>query len=199
MGEISQDAEVSEQVEIVENNHKWYVVNTVIGQERKIAKILKTELEKLNIEGLVSEIIVPSETVTEIKRGKKVDVEKKVCPGYILLKMELNDQTMKVIRGISGVAKFLGRDKIPVVIPEKEVMAMLNYLTDISALNTTMSAKFTYLPGDLVEIKEGVFEGFSACVESVDNEKMKLKVSVSIFGRETPVELDFKQANKAQE
>lgn len=191
--------EMSAEVEKVENNHKWYVINTVIGQERKIAKTLKENIEKQGIEGLISEVIVPAEKVTEIKRGKKVDVEKKVCPGYILLKMELNDKTISAIRSITGVAKFLGRDKKPVSIPEKEVMAMLNYLSDISALNTNIRAEYSYLPGDMVEIKEGAFEGFSACVEAVDNDKMKLKVSVSIFGRETPVELDFKQASKVQE
>jgi transcriptional antiterminator NusG len=191
--------EMSAEVEKVENNHKWYVINTVIGQERKIAKTLKENIEKQDIQDLISEVIVPAEKVTEIKRGKKVDVERKVCPGYILLKMELNDKTISVIRSISGVAKFLGRDKKPVSIPEKEVMAMLNYLSDISALNTNVRAEYSYLPGDMVEIKEGAFEGFSACVEAVDNEKMKLKVAVSIFGRETPVELDFKQASKTQE
>ncbi len=199
MDEQKHNIEISEEAVVVENNHKWYVINTVIGQERKIAKILKEDIEKFKVENLVSEIIVPAETVTEIKRGKKVDVEKKVCPGYILLKMELNDKIIQMIRSITGVAKFLGRDKKPVVIPEKEVMAMLNYLSDISAINTSHRLEASYLAGDLVEIKEGAFEGFSARVESVDNEKTKLKVSVSIFGRETTVELDFKQASKVQE
>ncbi len=193
------DEQKQNETVIVENNHKWYVINTVIGQERKIAKILKEEIEKFKVESLISEVIVPAETVVEIKRGKKVDVEKKVCPGYILLKMELNDKIIQMIRSITGVAKFLGRDKKPAAIPEKEVMAMLNYLSDISATNTSNRIESSYLAGDVVEIKEGAFEGFTARVESVDSEKMKLKVSVSIFGRETTVELDFKQANKVQE
>lgn len=182
--------------EVVENNHKWYVINTVIGQERKIAKALNEDIEKHALHLLISEVIVPSEKVTEIKRGKKVDVEKKVCPGYLLVKMELNDRTLTVIRSIPGVAKLLGKDKKPAAIPESEVKRMLDYLSEVSILNTTVNSDFAYLPGDIIEIKEGAFEGFTACVETVDSEKKRITVSVSIFGRETPVDLDFKQAMK---
>lgn len=186
-----------EKIEI--NNHKWYVINTVIGQEKKVAKAINEEIEKKSMNTLISEVIVPCERVTEIKRGKKVDVERKVCPGYILMKMEINDKTLSSIRAIPGVAKFLGRDKKPVAIPEREVQQMLEHLTEMSVLNASTSAEFGYSPGDVVEIKEGAFEGFTACVDSVDLEKKRVTVSVSIFGRETPVELDFKQTMRIQQ
>ena len=195
------DIEASEIFEekIELNNHKWYVINTVIGQEKKVAKAINEEIEKKSMHDWISEIIVPCERITEIKRGKKVDVERKVCPGYILMKMEINDKTLSAVRGIPGVAKFLGRDKKPIAIPEREVQQMLEHLTEMSVLNATTSAEFGYSPGDVVEIKEGAFEGFTACVDSVDLEKKRVTVSVSIFGRETPVELDFKQTMRIQQ
>lgn len=190
--------ETNDNSEVI-STHKWYVVNTVIGQERKIAKVINEARDKNEqLAEFISDVIIPSERMTEMKHGKKVDVEKKVCPGYILLRMEMNEKTLSLIRGIKGVAKFLGRDRKPIAIPEKEVKRMMDCLTEINVLNTSASSACTYSPGDLIEIKEGAFEGFTACVDMVDNEKMRLTVSVSIFGRETPVELDFKQATKLQ-
>lgn len=190
------DIETSEVIEekVELDNHKWYVINTVIGQEKKISKAINEDIEKKSFHSMISEVVVPSEMVTEMKRGKKVDVERKVCPGYILVRMELNDKTLSLIRSISGVAKFLGRDRKPVAIPDREVKRMMDHLTEMSVLNSSITSEFGYSPGDVIEIKEGAFEGFTACVDSVDLEKMKITVSVSIFGRETPVELDFKQA-----
>jgi len=181
------------------DNHKWYVINTIIGRERKIAKSLKEEIEKNSLEDMISEVVIPSETVVEVKRGKKVDIERKVCPGYILVKMFFNDRTDRVIRSIPGVAKFLGKDKKPLSIPAEQVEGMLNHLEGLNELHSTRGGDWVFNIGDLVRITDGAFEGFSAKVESVDLEKLKLKVAVSIFGRETPVELDFKQATKAAE
>jgi len=195
------DIEASENFEdkMSFDNHKWYVINTAIGQEKKVAKAINDEIDKKSIHKLISEVIVPCERVTEIKRGKKVDVERKVCPGYILMKMEINDETLSTVRGIPGVAKFLGRDKKPIPVPEKEVQQMLEHLTEMSVLNATTTSEFGYSPGDVIEIKEGAFEGFTACVVSVDLDKKRVIVSVSIFGRETPVELDFKQTMRIQQ
>lgn len=197
MDEIEKNEVNQETVEL--DNHKWYVINTVIGQEKKIAKTINEEIEKRSFHSLITEVIVPCETVTEMKRGKKVDVERKVCPGYILVKMEMNDKTLGLIRGISGVAKFLGRNKQPIPIPEREVKRMMDHLTEINVIKSSSATELGYVPGDVIEIKEGAFEGFTACVETVDMEKMKITVSVSIFGRETPVELDFKQAMRIQQ
>jgi transcriptional antiterminator NusG len=183
----------------LKDNHKWYVINTIIGRERKIAKSLKEEIEENNLEDLISEVVIPAETVVEVKRGKKVDVERKVCPGYILVKMFFNDRTDRIIRSISGVAKFLGKDRKPISIPNSEVEGMLNHLKSLNELHSSQGGDWIYNIGDLVRITDGAFEGFSARVEAIDTEKFRLKVSVSIFGRETPVELDFKQATKAQE
>lgn len=194
--DIETNEVIEEKVEL--QNHKWYVINTVIGQEKKIAKTINEEIDKKSMHDLISDVMVPSERVSEMKRGKKVDVERKVCPGYILLRMEMNDKTLSLIRSISGVAKFLGREKKPIAIPEREIKQMLEHLTEMNVLNASASAEFGYSPGDVVEIKEGAFEGFTACVDSVDLEKTKIVVSVSIFGRETPVELDFKQAVRIQ-
>ncbi len=184
--------------EKIEDNHKWYVINTVIGQERKISKTISEDAEKKGISTLISDVIVPFEKVTEMKRGKKVDVERKVCPGYILIRMEINEKTLTLIRGINGVAKFLGKDKKPMPIPDREVQKMIDNLTAINVMNTSASKELGYSPGDVIEIKEGAFEGFTACVDMVDTERTKITVSVSIFGRETPVELDFTQAMRIQ-
>ena len=156
---------------------------------------MKEDIEKHSAQDLISEVVVPAETVVEIKRGKKVDVERKVCPGYILIKMDLNDKSMQMIRSITGVAKFLGRNKKPMPIPEQEVITMFNHIRNINTTNSQLT-DILYSPGDLVRITEGAFEGFKAHVESVDIEKMRLKVAVSIFGRETNVEIDFKQASR---
>jgi transcriptional antiterminator NusG len=193
------EIEISEGAELEQDNHKWYVINTVIGQEKKIARTINEEVDKRSLHQFISEVVVPCETVTEIKRGKKVDVERKVCPGYILVKMEMNDKSLGLIRGISGVAKFLGRNKQPIPIPEREVKRMMDHLTEVNVIKASGATESSYIPGDVVEIKEGAFEGFTACVETVDMEKTKITVSVSIFGRETPVELDFKQAVRIQQ
>jgi transcriptional antiterminator NusG len=183
----------------LKDNHKWYVINTIIGRERKIAKSLKEEIEENHLEDMISEVVIPAETVVEVKRGKKVDIERKVCPGYILVKMFFNDRTDKIIRSIPGVAKFLGKDKKPHSIPTKEVEDMLSHLQSLNELHSSKGGEWVFSIGDLVRITDGAFEGFSAKVEAIDLEKFKLKVAVSIFGRETPVELDFKQATKAAE
>jgi transcriptional antiterminator NusG len=197
MDEIEKNETNEKQIEL--DNHKWYVINTVIGQERKIVGKINEEVEKRSLHTLITEVLIPCETVSEMKRGKKVDVERKVCPGYILVKMEMNDKTLSLIRGISGVAKFLGRNKQPISIPEREVKRMMDHLTEVNVIKANAATESSYIPGDVVEIKEGAFEGFTACVETVDMEKMKITVSVSIFGRETPVELDFKQAVRIQQ
>jgi transcriptional antiterminator NusG len=188
--EISQDVADT-------SSHRWYVINAVVGQEKKVAKTLKYEIGHRSMESLISEVIVPAERVTEIKRGKKVCVEKKACPGYIIVRMEMNDKTWQLIKSISGVARFLEKDKRPVQVPEREIHAMLEHLENISVNNQDARNIATYVPGDIVQVVDGAFEGFSALVESVDYEKSRVKVSVSIFGRETPIEIDFKQASKA--
>ncbi len=177
--------------------HKWYVINAIVGQERKVAKTLQHEIEHRCMESLISEIIVPAEKVTEIRRSKKVSVERKACPGYIIVRMEMNDKTWQLIRSISGVTKFLEKDKKPMPVPTHEIQRMLDYLNEVSVSNQNIVDSIAYIPGDVVEIIDGAFEGFSAVVESVDNERSRMKVSVSIFGRETPIELDFKQASKS--
>ncbi len=177
-------------------NHKWYVINTVIGRERTFAVSLQEDFIKHNLQDIISEIFVPTEKIVEVKRGKKVEVERKICPGYILVRMLLNDRAMSRMRAISGFAKVLGRDKKPTAIPDREVHAMIEHLEKI---NTSRSNELIFSPGEIIKINEGAFSGFSARIESVDSEKMRLKVSVSIFGRETPVELDFKQATRAHD
>ena len=172
---------------------RWYIVNTLSGYEHKVSQLIKDNASKKGIENLFEEIVVPVENVTEVKKGKKVVSEKKIFPGYILVKMELNDLTWNLVKNIPRVSGFLGGSGRPVPIPEREVMEVLKQVEEGAVVK---EVEISFEVGETIKINEGPFQTFTGVVDDVDHVKKKLKVSVSIFGRATPVELEFAQVEK---
>lgn len=164
---------------------KWYVVHTYSGYENKVASNLEKTVENRQIHDLITEIRVPTETVTEIKDNKRRDVERKIFPGYVLVKMILTDESWYVVRNIRGCTGFVGPSSKPIPLTDEEVARLGVEQKEIEV---------SYRVGDSVHIIDGPLEGFVGTVEEVDVDKNRVRVTVSMFGRETPVELELDQA-----
>ncbi len=171
---------------------QWYVVHTYSGYEEKVKKALEDRIRLYKMEDYFDEIIIPKETVMEVVKGKRKLSEKKVFPGYLLIKMEMNEKTWQLVRGTPRVAGFIG-GKNPKPIPEEEAQNILKQLEEGSY---KPRPKVTFEPGDTVKIIDGPFANIVGVVEEVKPEKGKLKIQVSIFGRVTPVEVDFHQVTR---
>ena len=172
---------------------RWYVVNVYSGFEKKVVQSIREQAEKKGLSDRFEELLVPSEEVVEIRRGAKVNTEKNYFPGYVLIKMELSDETWHLVRDIPRVSGFLGAQGKPSPISEAEVGRILRQVQDsIEKPRHTI----TFEVGEQVRVCDGPFTSFSGMVEDVDVEKGRLKVSVMIFGRPTPVELEFSQVEK---
>lgn len=172
---------------------RWYVVNVYSGFEKKVVQSIREQAEKKGLADRFEELLVPSEEVVEIRRGAKVNTEKNYFPGYVLIKMELSDETWHLVRDIPRVSGFLGAKGKPSPISEAEVSRILRQVQDsIEKPRHTI----TFEIGEQVRVCDGPFTSFSGMVEDVDGEKGRLKVSVMIFGRPTPVELEFSQVEK---
>ncbi|MBI4823970.1 MAG: transcription termination/antitermination protein NusG [Nitrospirae bacterium] len=170
----------------------WYVVHTYSGFEEKVRESIESKVEKQGMKERVARVLVPTEKVIDMKKGKKRELEKKFYPGYILVEMELDDETWHLIRSIPKVSGFVGGTK-PVPISEEEVSLILQQIERGPALQV----KTRFMSGDEVRITDGPFTNFAGYVEEVDADHGRLKVMVSIFGRPTPVELSFFQVEKA--
>lgn len=166
---------------------KWYVIHTYSGYENKVASNIEKAVESRGLQELISEVKVPTETVTEIKDDKKREVERKIFPGYVLVKMILTDDSWYVVRNIRGVTGFVGPGSKPEPLSEKEVLALGV---------DTKQVEVNYDVGDEVKIIGGSLEGFNGVVESLDVKNDKVNVVVSMFGRKTPVELALNQVSK---
>ena len=172
---------------------RWYVVNVYSGSEKKVAESIREQAILKKMEDRILEVLVPTEQVVEIKKGAKVNAEKKFFPGYILVKMEMSDDTWHVIKDTPRVSGFLGSRNKPQAITEKEVQRIMAQIEEGVERPTT---QIYFEVGEQVRVNDGPFASFIGVVEEVDNEKSRLKVSVSIFGRYTPVDLDFTQVEK---
>lgn len=171
---------------------RWYVVNVRSSCEKKVAASLNEQIVLKNMAELIQEVMVPTEEVLEIKKGKKVSTERKFFPGYILVKMELNDETWHMVKNTPNVSGFLGGRK-PQAITEEEANRILTQVQDGV---DRPKAGVSFDIGEEVRVIDGPFSSFIGLVEDIDNAKGKIKVSVSIFGRATPVELEFSQVEK---
>ncbi|WP_434289304.1 transcription termination/antitermination protein NusG [Celeribacter sp. SCSIO 80788] len=172
---------------------RWYSVSVLSNFEKKVAEAIKTAVEEKGLQDQIEEVLVPTEEVIEVRRGKKVTTERRFMPGYVLVRMEMTDQGYHLINSINRVTGFLGSFGKPMPMRDSEVQAILGRVEEnAEAPRTTI----TFEIGEQVSVAEGAFEGFDGMVEEVDDANQRLKVSVSIFGRATPVELEFTQVNK---
>ena len=173
---------------------QWYIVQTFSGFEQKVAETLKSTIKKNELSDKIEDVLVPIHEVTEVKRGKRVQRKKKYFPSYILVKMEMSKELYHMIKNIQKVTGFLGTLGKPTPVPEKEINKIMGNIKEGTLAPKTL---VTFDIGEQVKVCEGPFASFSGLVEEVDEEKSRLKVSVSIFGRPTPVELEYNQVEKS--
>ena len=181
---------------IIKSEHlmkNWYIVQSHSSFENKVAGLIKEEADKAKISDKFEEIIVPTHDVTEVKRGKRIQRKKKYFPGYVLIKSEMDNSIYHMIKNIKRVSGFLGSKGIPVPVSDKEIEKILGQIKDGVA---QPKSGIEYSIGEKVQVVDGPFASFSGMVEDIDEEKSRLKVSVSIFGRPTPVDLDYNQVEK---
>jgi transcriptional antiterminator NusG len=171
----------------------WYIVQSDSNFENKVAGLIKEEAEKAKISEKIEEIVVPTHDVTEVKRGKRIQRKKKYFPGYVLIKSEMDNDLYHMIKNLKRVSGFLGSKGIPVPVSDKEIEKILGQIKDGVA---QPKSAIEYNIGEKVQVIDGPFASFSGMVEDIDEEKSRLKVSVSIFGRPTPVDLEFNQVEK---
>ena len=198
-GEVAPAAEIilqtAEPVETApaspSDNAKWYIVHTYSGHENKVAKSLKQRVESMGFEERIFDIIVPTRNTIKVSQGKKETVKEKIFPGYVLVKMILDDESWLLVRTTQGVTAFIGAGNKPTPISDKEVAAIQKFIQTDEPLYKT-----AFVKGEAVKIIDGPFTDFLGAIDAIDEAKGKLKVLVSIFGRETPVELDFLQVSK---
>lgn len=174
---------------------RWYTVNVLSNFEKKVAASIIEQRDKLGLEEDIEQVLVPTEEVVEVRRGKKVQTEKRFMPGYVLVRMELTDQAYHLVAATNRVTGFLGPMGKPTPLREAEVARLLNQVEEGVERPRTL---ITFEVGETVTVTDGPFESFSGMVEEVDEEHQRLKVTVSIFGRATPVELEYTQVRKGE-
>ena len=174
---------------------EWYVIHAYSGYENKVREALMERIERFSLEDNFGEIMVPSEEVVELRGGQEKRIQRKFFPGYVLVKMELNDLTWHLVKDTPRVMGFIGgsKDK-PIPISEEEAKGIMQQLEQGAEVS---KPKITFEPGEMVRVIDGPFNDFSGVVEEVNYEKSKVRVAVLIFGRSTPVELNFNQIEKA--
>lgn len=175
----------------VPDNAKWYILHTYAGHENKVARSLKQRAEAMKFDDRIFDIIVPVRNTIKVTQGKKETVQEKIFPGYVLVRMILDDESWFMVRSTQGVTSFIGAGNKPTPISEKEVEAIQKFMNLDEPLY-----KVAFVVGEAVKITDGPFADFLGTIDNIDETRGKLKVLVSIFGRETPVELDFLQVKK---
>ncbi|MEM1429473.1 MAG: transcription termination/antitermination protein NusG [Pseudomonadota bacterium] len=173
---------------------RWYSVSVLSNFEKKIAEQIRHDVAQAGLEEEIDEVLVPTEEVIEVRRGKKVTAERRFMPGYVLVHMEMTDQGYHLINSINRVTGFLGPQGKPMPMRDEEVNQILNRVEEGAEAPRSL---ITFEVGENVNVTDGPFEGFSGNVEEVDDDNQRLKVMVSIFGRATPVELEFAQVSKS--
>lgn len=171
---------------------RWYIIHAYSGFENKVRDAIQSEASRLGLTRFVEQIEVPTETITEIKRGKRVESERKFMPGYVLALLEMNDDVYHLVKNTPKVTGFLGPNGKPQPIPDAQAARMLS-TKDEQAAAPKQKIQVDYEIGDQVKVLDGPFASFNGIVEELDFDRGRVKVSVSIFGRATPVELEFEQ------
>jgi transcriptional antiterminator NusG len=171
----------------------WYIVQAYSGFEKKVAELIKDELKKHKLSEKLEEILVPTHQVTEVKKGKRTKKERKFFPGYVLIKVDLTKQIYHMIKNLQKVSGFLGSSDKPTPISDSEIKRILGQVSETAVSQKT---GISFEIGEKVKVCDGPFASFNGLIEEIDEEKSRLKVSVSIFGRPTPVDLEFNQVEK---
>ena len=172
---------------------RWYSVSVLSNFEKKIAEQIRTSVVEAGLEAEIEEVLVPTEEVIEVRRGKKVTTERRFMPGYVLVRMEMSDRGYHLINSMNRVTGFLGPQGRPMPMRDAEVNAILNRVQEGEEAPRTL---ISFEIGEKVKVNDGPFEDYDGMVEEVDDAHQRLKVTVSIFGRQTPVELEFTQVSK---
>jgi transcriptional antiterminator NusG len=180
----------------VNENFKWYIIHAYSGFERKVRESLESRVRAFGLENRIGRIMIPTEPVTELRNGKKYTIERVFLPGYVLVEMELDNDLWHVIKNTPRVTGFLGTGDNPVALSEQEVSSIL-FRSESTANKPSMKVKFE--KGEQVRINEGPFANFTGTVDDVNEDRQTLKVMVSIFGRSTPVEIEFSKVDKVVE
>ena len=181
-------------VEVAEK--KWYVIRAVTGQEQKIKDYILTEVTRVGLDKQIEEMLVPTEKVVQIRKGKKVTKDKTYFPGYIMMKADITGEILHVIRSVTNVLGFLGETKggEPIPLRQSEVSRMLGKVDELALVGEQVNIPFSV--GENVKVIDGPFNGFTGSIDVVNEEKRKLEVMVKIFGRKTPLELSYMQVEK---
>jgi transcription termination/antitermination protein NusG len=172
---------------------RWYVIHVYSGFEKKVAAAIREQAEQKGVADRFEEILVPTEEVVEVKRGAKVSSERKIFPGYVLIKMDLDDETWHLVKNTAKVTGFLGGRGKPLPISDAEAARIIHQIQEGIE---RPKPSITFEIGEQVRVSDGPFTSFNGVVEEVDEEKSRVKVAVSIFGRATPVELEYSQVEK---
>jgi len=179
------------EIVVAENNNDWYVVHTYSGYEERVRKNLEQRIKSMDTNGDISKVIIPTEEEIEVKNGQRRTVTKKILPGYVLVQMKMTDQSWNIVRNTPGVTGFVSSGSKPVPLQEEEVNRVLKQMTAEAP-----RAKVGFRKGQSVRVIDGPFLDFMGVVDEINADKGKAKVLLSLFGRETPVELDFLQVEK---
>jgi transcription termination/antitermination protein NusG len=177
----------------VNENFKWYIIHAYSGFERKVRESLESRITAFGLQNKIGRIMIPTEPVTELRNGKKYTIERVFLPGYVLVEMDLDNDLWHVIKNTPRVTGFLGTGDNPVALSEQEVSSIL-FRSDAAKDKPSMKVKFD--KGEQVRINEGPFANFTGAVDDINEDKQTLKVMVSIFGRSTPVEIEFSKVDK---
>jgi transcriptional antiterminator NusG len=178
---------------VVQMAKHWYVIHTQTGHEERVKTTLESRAQQFSLQDKISQVLIPTEKVSEIKAGKKKISTRKFFPGYVLVEMELNDETWYLVKNTPGVSGFIGSGRKPLPLKEAEVAGIIKQAEEKKEKPTP---KIIYEKGESVRVKEGPFVNFNGTIEEVNPNKGKLKVLVAIFGRTTPVELEYWQVEK---
>ncbi len=191
--EITDKVEVSEEVKPAQaaGDRKWYVIQTLTGQEERVKAAIERNIEGAGLQKKVFRVLIPEEEIVEIRDGKRVEKIKKMYPGYVFVEMVLDENTWHIIRQTPGVARFIGSKTSPTPVSDREIQRVLRQLGVKEA-----KVDIAFGKGEAIRIISGPFRGYTGTVDEVNFEKSKIKALVNIFGRDTPVEIDFEQAEK---
>ena len=195
-GEAASEQPADQLAPPVNENFKWYIIHAYSGFERKVRESLESRIAAFGLQNKIGRIMIPTEPVTELRNGKKYTIERVFLPGYVLIEMDLDNDLWHVIKNTPRVTGFLGTGDNPVALSEQEVSSIL-FRSDVSKDKPTLKIKFD--KGEQVRINEGPFANFTGAVDEINEDKQTLKVMVSIFGRSTPVEIEFSKVDKVTE